>query len=166
MSVASCGNKNKHREEKMVWQIEVLYSLGLWRKLLGTIHSTKISGNFGPKLNGLVRSNRKSFEKMVHLLRWTTFSGRTGLNFGWMDHAHYNKSYLFKIKSCNLHATYLCSSFNALKSQTFVKKRGLLPVSKPNGIPWLANKQAQYTATKIEHSITPYFLRTHDFREP
>ena len=31
---------------------------------LGAIHSTKISGNFGPKVNGSVRSNRKSFEKM------------------------------------------------------------------------------------------------------
>ena len=30
---------------------------------VGAIHSTKISGNFGPKLNGSVRSNRKSFEK-------------------------------------------------------------------------------------------------------
>ena len=30
---------------------------------LGAIHSTKISGNFGPKLSGSVRSNRKSFEK-------------------------------------------------------------------------------------------------------
>ena len=29
----------------------------------GAIHSTKISGNFGPKLNGSVRSNSKSFEK-------------------------------------------------------------------------------------------------------
>ena len=29
----------------------------------GAIHSTKISGNFGSKLNGSVRSNRKSFEK-------------------------------------------------------------------------------------------------------
>ena len=29
----------------------------------GAIHSTKISGNFGPKLSGSVRSNRKSFEK-------------------------------------------------------------------------------------------------------
>ena len=29
----------------------------------GAIHSTKISGNFGPKLNGSVRSNRKSFGK-------------------------------------------------------------------------------------------------------
>ena len=33
------------------------------RYVMGAIHSTKISGNFGPKLNGSVRSNRKSFEK-------------------------------------------------------------------------------------------------------
>ena len=33
------------------------------RVTLGAIHSTKISGNFGPKLNGSVRSDRKSFEK-------------------------------------------------------------------------------------------------------
>ena len=32
-------------------------------KSTGAIHSTKISGNFGPKLNGSVRSNRKSFGK-------------------------------------------------------------------------------------------------------
>ena len=32
-------------------------------KALGEIHSTKISGKFGLKLNGSVRSNRKSFEK-------------------------------------------------------------------------------------------------------
>ena len=31
---------------------------------LGAIHSIKISGNLGPKLNGSVRSNRKSFEKI------------------------------------------------------------------------------------------------------
>ena len=49
---------------------------------LGAIHSSKISGNFGPKLNGSVRSNRKSFEKLVHLLRWSSFPGRTGWNFG------------------------------------------------------------------------------------
>ena len=34
-----------------------------WTETKGAIHSTKISGNFGPKLNGSVRSNRKSFEK-------------------------------------------------------------------------------------------------------
>ena len=33
-----------------------------WKRW-GAIHSTKISGNFGPKLNGSVRSNRKRFEK-------------------------------------------------------------------------------------------------------
>ena len=65
----------------------------------GAIHSTKISGNFGPKLNGSVRSNRKSFEKtgppfeVVLFSRsdrsefWLngsrpSFPGRTGLNFG------------------------------------------------------------------------------------
>ena len=52
---------------------------------MGAIHSTKISGNFGPKLNGsvrsgahqlLVRSNRKSFLKtgppfkVDHFSRW------------------------------------------------------------------------------------------------
>ena len=37
----------------------------------GAIHSTKISGNFGPKLNGTVWSNQKSFEKQVHLLGLT-----------------------------------------------------------------------------------------------
>ena len=31
--------------------------------LMGAIHSTKISGNFGPKLNGSVRSNRTEFRK-------------------------------------------------------------------------------------------------------
>ena len=30
---------------------------------------------------------RKVSEKLVHLLRWTTYPGRTGLNFGWMDRA-------------------------------------------------------------------------------
>ena len=35
----------------------------LVHNIAGAIHSTKLSGNFGPKLNGSVRSNRKSFEK-------------------------------------------------------------------------------------------------------
>ena len=29
----------------------------------------------------------KVSKKLVHLLRWTTFPGRTGRNFGWMDRA-------------------------------------------------------------------------------
>ena len=50
------------------------------RRDQGAIHSTKISGNFGP--------TGKVSKKRVHLLRWTTFPGRTGWNFGWMDRAH------------------------------------------------------------------------------
>ena len=55
----------------------------------GAIHSTKISVNFGRKLNGSVRSNRKSFENTgpKKILRWATFPGRSLLNFGWMDRA-------------------------------------------------------------------------------
>ena len=30
----------------------------------------------------------KVSKKQVHLLRWSSFPGRTGLNFGWMDRAH------------------------------------------------------------------------------
>ena len=51
---------------------------------LGTIHSTKISGNFGLKLNGSVRSNQKSFEKSsppfeVDLFFRLDLSDRNGL---------------------------------------------------------------------------------------
>ena len=35
----------------------------LLQQTKGAIYSTKISGNFGPKLSGSVLSNRKSFEK-------------------------------------------------------------------------------------------------------
>ena len=52
------------------------------------IHS-KIARNFGPKLDGSVRSNQKSFEKTGPPERWTTFPGQTGLNFGWIDRPHY-----------------------------------------------------------------------------
>ena len=55
--------------------------------MMGAIHSTKTSGNFGPKLNGSVGSSRKGSKKLVHLLRWTSLPGRTFLNFGWMDRA-------------------------------------------------------------------------------
>ena len=44
------------RENKTYWFPKRPY-------IKGAIHSTKISGNFGPKLNGSVRSNWKSFEK-------------------------------------------------------------------------------------------------------
>ena len=55
---------------------------------LSAIHSTKISGNFGLKLNLSVRSNRKSFEKTGPPFEVDHFSpGRTGRSFGWMVRA-------------------------------------------------------------------------------
>ena len=48
---------------------------------MGAIHSTKISGNFGPKLNGSVRSNRKSFEKTGPSFEVDHFSRSDRLEF-------------------------------------------------------------------------------------
>ena len=50
----------------------------------GAIHSTKISGNFGPKLNGSVRSNRKSFEKTGPPFEVVLFSRSDRLEF-WLN---------------------------------------------------------------------------------
>ena len=52
--------------------------------ILGAIHSTKISGNFGPKLNGSVRSNRKSFEKTGPPFEVVLFSRSDRLEF-WLN---------------------------------------------------------------------------------
>ena len=50
----------------------------------GAIHSTKISGNFGPKLNGSVSSNRKSFEKTGPPFEVDQFSRSDQLEF-WLN---------------------------------------------------------------------------------
>ena len=50
----------------------------------GTIHSTKLSGNFGPKLNGSVRSNRKSFGKTGPPFEVVLFSRSDRLEF-WLN---------------------------------------------------------------------------------
>ena len=56
----------------------------LYKVFLGTIHSTKISRNFDLKLNGLVKSKRKSFEKIsppfeVDHFCWLDRSDQNGL---------------------------------------------------------------------------------------
>ena len=50
----------------------------------GAIHSTKLSGNFGPKLSGSVRSNRKSFEKTGPPFEVVLFSRSDRLEF-WLN---------------------------------------------------------------------------------
>ena len=62
----------------LCWAIQHLPLNANNRKTAGAIHSTKISGNFGLKLNGSFQCNPKSFEKSVHLSSWTTFLGWTG----------------------------------------------------------------------------------------
>ena len=52
--------------------------------IMGAIHSTKLSGNFGPKLNGSVRSNRKSFEKTGPPFEVVLFSRSDRLEF-WLN---------------------------------------------------------------------------------
>ena len=62
----------------------VNYLNGPLRKQMGAIHSTKLSGNFGPKLNGSVRSNRKSFEKTGPPFEVVHFSRSDRLEF-WLN---------------------------------------------------------------------------------
>ena len=56
-------------------------------KPLSAIHSTKISENFGPKLNGSVWSNRKSFEKTGPPFEVDHFSRSDRLEF-WLNGSH------------------------------------------------------------------------------
>ena len=49
----------------------------------------------------------KVSEKRVHLLRWSSFPGRTGWNFGWMDRA-YSLFYLSENNENTLFATLCC----------------------------------------------------------
>ena len=50
-------------KRRLIYHLRYAKIRTVFRSSWGAIHSTKISGNFGPKLNGSVRSNRKSFEK-------------------------------------------------------------------------------------------------------
>jgi len=60
-----------------------MYSGNITYELItrGAIYSTKISGNFGPKLNGSVRSNWKSFEKTSPPFEVDHFSRSDRLEF-------------------------------------------------------------------------------------
>ena len=60
------------------------YQVSFRAKEWDAIHSTKISGHFGPKLNGSVRSNRKSFEKTGPPFEVDLFSPSHRLEF-WLN---------------------------------------------------------------------------------
>ena len=50
--------------------------------VMGAIHSTKISEISVQNLMDRFGPTGKVWNKLVHLLRWTNFSNRTGWNFG------------------------------------------------------------------------------------
>ena len=87
--------------------IELLVIVTIWRTR-GAIHSTKISGNFGPKLNGSVRSNRKSFEKTGPPFEVVHFSRSDRLEF-WL-----NGSRPRSLHFCILHPAYILFSVCSL----------------------------------------------------
>ena len=94
---------------------------GLW--ITGAIHSTKLTGNFGPKLNGSVRSNRKSFEKTGPPFEVVLFSRSDRLEF-WLNGSHPTLPILFV--SCTLKnntSSYSMKSHSkCLKGQNFELK--------------------------------------------
>ena len=55
--------------------------------IMGVIHWTKISGNFSPRLNGSVQSNRKSFENTGPLFEVDHFSWWDWSEF-WLSGSH------------------------------------------------------------------------------
>ena len=111
---SSSQSFEQRREPKHCFQTENFYeSLGTMVEILGAIHSTKISGNFGPKLNGSVRSNRKSFEKTGPLFEVILFSRSDRLEF-WLNGSR-SLSFIF---------TYICNLFIKLvreNNKTFKK---------------------------------------------
>ena len=65
--------------------------------MLGTIHSTKISGNFSPKPNGSVRSNRKGFEKTGPPFKVDHFC-----RLGWSDRQKLAASVRLPVQFCDI----------------------------------------------------------------
>ena len=64
----------------------------------GAIHSTRLSGNFGPKLNGSVRSNWKSFEKTGPPFEVVLFSRSDRLEF-WLNGSRPKTSGLVSVQN-------------------------------------------------------------------
>ena len=81
-------SKNRFLPKRALFLEEGYMGLSLFSRssyaTLGAIHSTKLSGNFGPKLNGSVRSNRKSFEKTGPPFEVVLFSRSDRLEF-WLN---------------------------------------------------------------------------------
>ena len=98
------------RKTQIFWyQSEARAAATVWNwsgKTMGAIHSTKISGNFGPKLNGSVRSNRKSFEKTGPPFEVVHFSRSDRLEF-WVNGSRPLSQGLFSLRSLLFFVPYI-----------------------------------------------------------
>ena len=98
------------RKTQVFWhQSEARTAATVWNwsgKTMGAIHSTKISGNFGPKLNGSVRSNRKSFEKTGPPFEVVHFSRSDRLEF-WVNGSRPLSQGLFSRRSLLFFVPYI-----------------------------------------------------------
>ena len=71
----------------------------------------------------------KVSKKQVHLLRWSSFPGRTGLNFGWMDRA-LSEGYS-RAKLCIDYFSWTWELFKNAKNADACALRDCLGVSRP-----------------------------------
>ena len=72
----------------------------------------------------------KVSEKQVHLLRWSSFPGRTGLNFGWMDRAPMTKrerALHVSVMKCSMSVT-MTDMHQQLRINNCVNRTKLLPI--------------------------------------
>ena len=78
----------------------------------GTIHSTKISGNFGLNLNGSARSKRKSFEKTGPPFEVDHFTRLNRSDRNWPFHSTFSVKFLIPVPRCSLLSIGVMSSNN------------------------------------------------------
>ena len=79
---------NKFNLTSLFWETEWRPLLLIFLQLIklncamaviqGAFHWAKISGNFGRNINGTLRSWWKFPEKVVHLQKWSSLTGRSG----------------------------------------------------------------------------------------
>ena len=81
-TILSCGRQFEASYVKYIlrnWRAQSFHDAGLPRQSSMGANVQNSMDRFGP--------TGKVSKKRVHLLRWTTFPGRTGWNFVWMDRA-------------------------------------------------------------------------------
>ena len=96
-------------------------------KIWGAIHSTKISGNFRLKLNGLAQSKRNSFEKTGPPFEVDHFTRLDRSDRNWPFHLTFSVKFLFPVPRCSLLSIGVMSSGCVTQYMFRLFKNGLFP---------------------------------------